>query len=473
MTILDALNSGAFSILLSIAVWNSIIFIISYLYSGRLCKAIPLPRSPLYEPSDASVVLAVVDPPKTFTETVIQWAQQEPLEIILVTTPKWKAKVDTHVQYAIQQLAVHPPIHVLVCKIESHREQQVMGYRAAQGRIILRSDDDIFWHHPQALSYLLAPFGSKTKPKVGARKDVRSKDSIGAVVGMQMPVVPGVSEPPVTPWQALSIKSIEDLVVTQKICYAADGGLICLIGRAVALRADLIQNEEFYKYFLNEPWIATSNVHSGDDTTITRWVQARSRTSYQSAPEAMITTLTKNTYQDWIGQCQRWLRIRYMHFIKMLWGPPRLWIRIARQPYTTFHLIHTLTSVPLGVLYFVSWLITVQNFLGLGLGHPHHEGKQNPHAGLLAGLFVVCQVLTHVVGVVIWTISLAQRFRLTWLDTMKIMSWRLVGSFLMGVWTWLTVWVDKWGGRTGGLDKIDVCGNREQPKALEYKNYKE
>ncbi|KAL4721742.1 hypothetical protein ACLX1H_011236 [Fusarium chlamydosporum] len=266
MALLDTFTQRASFIFIALVFKDLAGSAIFHLFFKKPCRPFPLPRSPRYEPKDASVVLAVVDPPDTFTRTLTDWALQGPLEIILVTTPRWKSLVENHAQDAVKGIAIHPPIRVLVCEIPSHREQQVMGYRAARGRIILRSDDDVFWHHPKAISYLLAPFGSIVDGSVSRRNEWRRpSNEVGGVVGMHItplsrPAIPpmSVSGAPMTPWQAISIKTLEDIIVTQKACFAADGGVICLIGRTVAIRADVIQTEDFYRYFLNEPWVFNS-----------------------------------------------------------------------------------------------------------------------------------------------------------------------------------------------------------------------
>lgn len=198
-----------------------------------------------------------------------------------------------------------------------------------------------------------------------------------------------VSGAPMTPWQAISIKTLEDIIVTQKACFAADGGVICLIGRTVAIRADVIQTEDFYRYFLNEPWVFNSKVHTGDDTAITRWVQARSKTVYQCAPEAALTSLTNSEYSDWIGQVKRWWRSRSMHFIKLLWGPPHLLVRLAAHPYTTFQLLNTLINVPLTCLYSAAGVITVRNvFLSKNLPEGlNDEALNQSRVEILIGVF--------------------------------------------------------------------------------------
>lgn len=133
------------------------------------------------------MVLAVIDPPESFTRTLADWVLQGPLEIILVTTRRWKALVEKHAQEAVKGVASHPPIKVLVSEIPSHREQQVIGYRAARGKIILRSDDDVFWHHPKAISYLLAPFGPMSFADAAEEeKRLQDRNEIGGVIGMHM-----------------------------------------------------------------------------------------------------------------------------------------------------------------------------------------------------------------------------------------------------------------------------------------------
>jgi hypothetical protein len=147
------------------------------------CKPIPLPQNPRYTKKDCSVVLAVIDPPDTFSQTLLDWIRLEPLEIILVTTSEWTAAVMAHVNKVPPFTLHYGPIsfQVLESGILSHRYQQVVGYRKAKGKIILRSDDDVFWHSTQAIDYLLAPFGSKDEPL-----PTDPKQRVGAVMGKQL-----------------------------------------------------------------------------------------------------------------------------------------------------------------------------------------------------------------------------------------------------------------------------------------------
>ncbi|CAD0108297.1 unnamed protein product [Aureobasidium uvarum] len=81
-----------------------------------------------------------------------------------------------------------------------------------------------------------------------------------------------------------------------------DGAVSTLSGRTSFYRATLIQNENFYSYFMNA-------LNHDDDKNLTRWVYDQGlQITLQFAPAARIMTTLETDFTMFIGQCMRWAR---------------------------------------------------------------------------------------------------------------------------------------------------------------------
>lgn len=145
---------------------------------GDKYQALPLPDKPHYQPSDVSLIVATIDTPSTFPESVRLWLKNKPKEIIVVTIER-----DLH---HVQKLLAQVPesqgkVQVLTTPVANKREQLAVGIKVAQGSIMALVDDDAFWPKSTVLPFLLAGF---------------EDPQVGCLQGMQRSVTSPAPPPP-------------------------------------------------------------------------------------------------------------------------------------------------------------------------------------------------------------------------------------------------------------------------------------
>lgn len=134
------------------------------IYSKKY-KPVPLPANPTYSASDVSIVVPTIDTDSTFTECMRLWLQSNPLEIIVVTVPRCRARLEKLVSSVITD-----KVTILTAPLANKRQQIAIGAKAAKGKIIALVDDDAYWRASTVVPYLLAPF---------------EKAEVGSVAGLQ------------------------------------------------------------------------------------------------------------------------------------------------------------------------------------------------------------------------------------------------------------------------------------------------
>lgn len=128
---------------------------------GNKYKPLPVPDKPHYHPSDVSLIVATIDTPDTFPESIRQWMENEPKEIIVVTI----LRDLQHVQKLLAQVPESEgKVKIMVAHVANKREQLATGIHIAKGSIMALVDDDAFWPKSTVLPFLLAGFED---PEVG------------------------------------------------------------------------------------------------------------------------------------------------------------------------------------------------------------------------------------------------------------------------------------------------------------------
>lgn len=124
-------------------------------------KPLPLPERPQYGTQDVSIVVATIETPDTLPESLCQWLENHPYEIIIVTIRR-DLKL---VKFLVSQVPSAAEVtQIVTCDVTNKREQLAMGIRMARGQVIALVDDDAFWPATTVLPYLLAGLED---PKVG------------------------------------------------------------------------------------------------------------------------------------------------------------------------------------------------------------------------------------------------------------------------------------------------------------------
>ncbi|KAF9877516.1 hypothetical protein CkaCkLH20_05216 [Colletotrichum karsti] len=272
---------------------------------AKKAKPVPLPRKPTYKTGDVSIVVATINTPDTFTDSLRLWLANLPKEIIIVTIERDLQRVVDLVQPVIAE--GDNRITVLTADYASKRAQMVVGIEQAKGKILACVDDDAFWSYA-SLEHLIAPFED---PKVGG------------AVGKQSAHIPRKRRDPtvITPWEVASIKSLDNQNNNQAVRFAADGSVFCLVGRTMMVRADIAKDPKFTHAIKNE-FLNGKRLNSGDDVFLTRWLLRKGwKMSIQNAPEAEITTEVMRD-STLVLQMFRWQRSAFQSFWKTLFVEP-------------------------------------------------------------------------------------------------------------------------------------------------------
>uniref|UniRef100_A0A093UWC8 N-acetylglucosaminyltransferase n=1 Tax=Talaromyces marneffei PM1 TaxID=1077442 RepID=A0A093UWC8_TALMA len=308
-------------------------------YFSKKYKPVPLPEVPTYSPSDVSIVVPTIDTGSCFTECMRLWLRSNPCEIIIVTVPKCKARVEQLVAPVLTGT-----ITILTVPLANKRQQLMAGAKAASGRIIALVDDDAYWRTTTVMPYLLAPF---------------ENPEIGLVAGLQSPEIPSERQDAnvITVWEAAATLDMYRMNHDQPVRFAADEGCWVLVGRTVFVRAGIIQDQHFVDAFTHQV-VNNKIVNGADDVYLTGWVLDHDwKICVQNAPEAEITTEIK---RDWKFALQnlRWERGNFRSFSTRLFVSPGFWVSRQKHPYLTRKLLEKLTR-PLwaSVAAFMLWMV--------------------------------------------------------------------------------------------------------------------
>ena len=157
-----------------------------------------------------------------------------------------------------------------------------------------------------------------------------------------------------TKWETLALRSFDGHSKYNAIRMGADGGVWCLVGRTVLVRADILQNIEFYDEFVNEVWFG-KKLNTGDDVTVTRWIQhvAGWRVAIQDVPEAVVTTTVKRD-SGFAKQMIRWQRSTLMMLITHLFREPGFRRLYRTHPYMARKMVERLVRPVLNYGYIVA-----------------------------------------------------------------------------------------------------------------------
>ena len=166
------------------------------------------------------------------------------MQDIVINTMKEAAGISTEVK-------------VLGVPLAGKRRQIAHGIRQAKGSILALADDDAFWPST-LLPYLLACFEVAEVGGVGTRQWAHL--SPDAELSL---------------WQYLASHRLKRRNINISASNYIDGGVMCLSGRTVGYRAEILKDEAFLSSFTNDYWRGTYLLDSGDDTFITRWLYAK------------------------------------------------------------------------------------------------------------------------------------------------------------------------------------------------------
>lgn len=256
---------------------RTVVSIFTYL----LFKPYPIAENPRYTPKDVTVIV-----PTTFKTPVdlLQCLQSidkcSPAHIFVVTA-------DANVRVVKELRALNSIRNVTVLGVAklNKRNQMLMALGEVQTEITVFADDDVFWPD-NFLNHLLAIFEHPIVGAGGARQRVRRN-----------------AKPNV--WNFLGIGYLERRVWNNITTNAIDGSISTLSGRTAAYRTEILKNEEFSYYFVNDKWLGKP-LNTDDDKCLTRYVYSHGWKIAIQTSTVIETTLEDNW--GYVDQCMRWAR---------------------------------------------------------------------------------------------------------------------------------------------------------------------
>ncbi|KAK0611364.1 nucleotide-diphospho-sugar transferase, partial [Immersiella caudata] len=345
-------------------------------------KPVSLPVGPAkFTVKDVSVITCALKPEPSFLRCLESWLRNDPLEVIIVTTPPFLEIFNTLLATATFDIS-QVKVHVLPDDLrKGFRGQLVHAIRSAKGKLILRVDGHIMW-------------GDKLIVNMAACFE---DDTIGLAGGDMTVRIDNADATTITPWQVASTRRLAGGRPAQRNIYAAKKFRWGIGGGTVMYRASLYQNPEFEDEFLNDYWHnlglgGRTLLDSGEDNFISRWAVRKGFVcASQTMPETTVTRVPKSKFVPWIMQMVRWERSTIQSFLRYTWEVPQIWQdpylcrkmfieRLGRDIWFAIHLwawFASFREYPLLTLLFFGYYIwkTVRGLVDFFRAHPHLPAK--------------------------------------------------------------------------------------------------
>jgi cellulose synthase/poly-beta-1,6-N-acetylglucosamine synthase-like glycosyltransferase len=166
----------------------------------------------------------------------------------------------------------------------------------------------------------------------------------------------------ITPWEVAALRAFDGQSKYIASRVKADGGVWCLTGRTIFVRAEILKNEAFYYDFAHEYWCG-NNLNAGDDVFITRWVQHIMgwEIAVQDCPEATVTTTIKRDF-GFAKQMIRWQRSTLIMLITHLFFEPGYRKLRRTYPYMARKMVERLMRPYSNLLYFCAFVVTMNYY---------------------------------------------------------------------------------------------------------------
>lgn len=304
-----------------------------------------------YRPSDVTVVVPVYQPGPSFPDNMASLAQKSPNTLIAVADVT--CYEDTCSIFAkVQELYPNVTCRVIKEYKPGKRPALVAGLKETRTAIIAFVDDDTQWVPMDFLPNLILPFSYDERcGGVGCKQVMRPK-------GKRPDIYEIVSD------MRLSARYIEIRATTfvDKCCS-------CISGRTMAFRTNIIQNEDFYNFFLNEKFFGMQ-LQSGDDKALTRYLISHDYKQYHQLNNDCKLTTTFESGMRFIKQNIRWSRNTFRSDFSALFIERRIWHRdkftaivLFDKMFIPFFMMYGLLLVPIlatvkrNYIMFVLWII--------------------------------------------------------------------------------------------------------------------
>lgn len=253
------------------------------IYAYYTFKPRPLSANPVYTPGSVTVVVATkFSNPPEHIECLNNILRCQPEQLVVVTAQEKYALVSQELTKA----GLWDHITLLAVERLNKKLQMTAALKhAVRNEIVCFADDDVQWPSPAFLPTMLACFDDPTVGAAGPKQRV-TRQANG-----WFGLVPNI-------WHILGIAYIERRNFNTGSCQNIDGGLSTLSGRTSFFRTSIIQNQDFYDYFLNAQ-------NHDDDKNLTRWVLQNWNVALNFS-EPICTTVEVDV--NFLSQCFRWAR---------------------------------------------------------------------------------------------------------------------------------------------------------------------
>lgn len=262
----------------------------------------------LFRPSDVTVVVPVYQPGPSFPDNMMSLAQRSPNTLICVADVTCYEDTSATLQ-KVQELYPNVSCRVIKEYKPGKRPALVTGLKETRTSIIAFVDDDTQWTTMDFLPNLILPFSHDERcGGVGCKQVMRPK-------GKHPDVFEIVSD------MRLSARYVEIRATTYM-----DRCCSCISGRTMAFRTSIIQNDEFYNFFLNEKFFGMQ-LQSGDDKALTRFLISKDYKEYHQLDNSCKLTTTFESGIRFIQQNIRWSRNTFRSDFSALFIERHIWRR--------------------------------------------------------------------------------------------------------------------------------------------------
>ncbi|KAF1352243.1 nucleotide-diphospho-sugar transferase [Delphinella strobiligena] len=243
-----------------------------------------LASDPRFTPEDVSVVVPTkFSNPPEHIQCIRQILACGPREVVVVTAD---CRVDDVCRSLFAANLLSQVILLSVEKLEKRQQMTTALRKAVSGDICCFADDDVQW--PSTfLPTMLACFEDESVGAAGPSQRVQRFPNASGFVNL---------------WNFLGVCYLERRNFMTGATNHVDGSVSTLSGRTSFYLTKVIQNQDFFDYFLH------SDNHD-DDKNLTRWTFIRGwKIALQFDPAARIETTLETDCMGFLNQCARWSR---------------------------------------------------------------------------------------------------------------------------------------------------------------------
>jgi glycosyltransferase involved in cell wall biosynthesis len=239
---------------------------------------------------DVTVVIAVLEPPAVFSESLASIIESRPFAILVIADVRSFQRVRRMCSECVRKTSpTGSDVEItVVCEEQAGKRAALCtGIRMCRTKLVCVVDDDVLWC-PTLLYYMVIPFRHTDIGGVGVKQI--------AVLNTWYNI-----------YDVLSNMRLAVRFIDLKATTFWDRGCSCISGRTACYRTSVVQTDEFYRGFMNEKYLGLLLV-SGDDKYLTRFVVNRGyKTYHQLDSRCCLKTPFFHNYRFFV-QLVRWSR---------------------------------------------------------------------------------------------------------------------------------------------------------------------